>query len=65
MVSLHVYAERLVIVAEANKEPVLNCLSRLNDTPRPKPVNPPPPLRLVTEPVADSRRYDRLREGKR
>jgi transposase len=65
--------ERLVeqAVAEAlqvdrpSKQHVLNCLSRLQDTPRPQPLTPPPPLRLVTEPVADTRRYDRLREGKR
>ena len=51
-------------VEQPSKEHVLNCLSRLSDTPRPKPLSPPPPLRLVTEPVADTRRYDRLREGK-
>ena len=52
-------------VDRPSKQHVLNCLSRLHDTPRPKALTPPLPLRLVTEPVADTHRYDRLREGKR
>jgi hypothetical protein len=51
-------------VEQPSKQHVLNCLGRLRDVPRPKPLTPPLPLRLVTEPVADTRRYDRLREGK-
>jgi transposase len=51
-------------VEQPSKQHVLNCLSRLGDQPRPEPLTPPPPLRLVTEPVADTNRYDRLREGK-
>jgi transposase len=51
-------------VEQPSKQHVLNCLSRLSDAPKPKPSLPPPALRLVTEPVADTRRYDRLREGK-
>jgi hypothetical protein len=61
--------ERLVeqAVAEAlkveqpSKQHVLNCLSRIGDQPKPKPSLPPPALKLVTEPLADTDRYDRLR----
>jgi hypothetical protein len=52
-------------VDRPSKQHVLNCLGRLSDTPKPQPLTPPPPLRLVTEPVANTARYDRLREGKR
>jgi hypothetical protein len=51
-------------VDRPSKQHVLNCLSRLHDTPRPRSLTPPPALRLVIEPVTDTRRYDRLREGK-
>lgn len=47
-----------------SKQHVLNCLSRLNDVPLPKPSLPPPALKLVIEPVADTDRYDRLRRSK-
>jgi transposase len=47
-----------------SKQHVLNCLSRLSDQPKPKPSLPPPALKLVTEPVADTHRYDRLRRSK-
>jgi hypothetical protein len=47
-------------VEQPSKQHVLNCLGRLSDQPRPKPLAPPPALKLVTEPVADTRRYDRL-----
>ena len=46
---------------ECSKQHVLNCLSRLLDPPRPVAVDPPPTLRLVTEPMADLNRYDDLR----
>ena len=46
-----------------SKEQVLNCLSRLSDAPRPAPLTPPPALKLVTEPLANTARYDQLREG--
>lgn len=49
-------------VKQASKQHVLNCLGRLGDPPRP--LAPPPALKLVTEPVADTRRYDRLRGNK-
>jgi len=51
-------------VEQPSKQHVLNCLGRLSDPPRPKPLAPPPALKLVTEPVADTRRYDRLRRNK-
>ena len=58
--------ERAVASALALKQPskqhVLNCLSHLSDVPRPQPLNPPPLLRLVNEPLANTERYDRLRE---
>lgn len=48
---------------QPSKQHVLNCLSRLSDVPVPKPLSPPPALRLVTEPAANTERYDSLREG--
>jgi len=51
-------------VEQPSKQHVLNCLSRLGEAPRPQPLPAPPLLRLVTEPIADASRYDRLREGK-
>ena len=51
-------------VEQPSKQHVLNCLGRLSDPPRPKPLAPPPALKLVTEPVADTHRYDRLRRNK-
>ena len=52
-------------VEQPSKQHVLNCLSRLSEGPKPKPSVTPPALKLVTEPVADTDRYDRLRRGKR
>jgi transposase len=48
-------------IEQPSKQHVLNCLSRLGDTPMPRPATTPPVLTLVTEPVADTDRYDRLR----
>jgi len=48
-------------VEQPSKQHVLNCLSRLGDQPAPRPLAPPPALKLVTEPIADTTRYDRLR----
>ena len=45
-----------------SKQHVLNCLGRLSDVPKPEPLTPPRHLRLVTEPTANTARYDRLRE---
>jgi transposase len=64
--------ERLVeqAVAEALKierpsqQHVINCLSRLGEAPRPEPSRTPPALKLVTEPRADTQRYDQLRRHK-
>ena len=47
---------------QPSKQHVLNCLSRLQDSPRPARLTPPPALQLMTEPVADTSRYDHLRE---
>jgi transposase len=46
---------------QASKQHVLNCLSRLEQPSRPLPLQPPPALKLVTEPEANTARYDRLR----
>ena len=47
-----------------SKQHVLNCLSRLQEGPRPEPLEPPSPLKLVNEPLANTARYDALREVK-
>lgn len=52
-------------IEQPSKQHVLNCLSRLGEGPKPKPSVTPPALKLVTEPVADTDRYDRLRRVKR
>jgi transposase len=44
-----------------SRQHVINCLSRITDKPRPAPTQPPAALKLVTEPAADTSRYDRLR----
>ena len=46
---------------EPSKQHVLNCLSRLEEPERPLRLQPPPALKLVTEPQANTARYDRLR----
>ena len=46
---------------EPSKQHVLNCLSRLEEPSRPAPLKPPSTLKLVTEPQADTARYDKLR----
>lgn len=56
--------EAALQIGEPSKQHVLNCLNRLSDTPAPEPIQPPPALRLVTEPVANTARYDNLREKK-
>lgn len=45
-----------------SKQHVLNCLGRLSDAPKPQPLLPPPALQLVIEPLANTQRYDELRE---
>jgi transposase len=49
---------------EVSKQHVLNCLSRLEEPPLPKRLKAPPALKLVTEPLADTARYDTLRRTK-
>ncbi len=46
---------------EPSKEHVINCLRRLEQPQRPQPLKPPTALRLVTEPQANTARYDDLR----
>ncbi|HIL96552.1 MAG: IS21 family transposase [bacterium] len=66
------YDEALVVqaVAEAletgepSKQHVLNCLSRLSEAPQPRPLKPPPALKLKIEPQANTDRYDDLREDR-
>jgi len=48
---------------EPSKQHVLNCLSRLAEPNRPQPLQPPPALKLVTEPEANTARYDQLRKA--
>jgi transposase len=45
-----------------SKQHVINCLNRLLDKPRPALLKPRPELTLVTEPKANTGRYDHLRE---
>ena len=41
---------------------ITNILMRLIEEPRPAPLTPPLALKLVNEPLANTQRYDRLRE---
>lgn len=49
---------------EPSKQHVLNCLSRLAEPGLPKRLTPPPALKLVTEPQANTARYDKLRRAR-
>ena len=51
-------------IERPSKQHVINCLSRLGETPRPEPSRTPPALKLVTEPRANTHRYDQLRRHK-
>ncbi|WP_372750465.1 IS21 family transposase [Litorivivens sp.] len=51
-------------IGEPSKAHVLNCLSRLEQPQRPQPLRTPPALKLVTEPLADTARYDQLRRAR-
>jgi hypothetical protein len=53
--------EQALISEQPSKQHVLNCLSRLDETPRPDSLEPPQQLRLRTEPQANTARYDYLR----
>jgi transposase len=46
-----------------SKTHILNRLSRLLDRPPPAALQPPPALSLIDEPVANTERYDHLREN--
>ena len=56
--------EQALEMGQASKQHVLNCLSRLNEPQRPRPLRPPAALRLVNEPVANTARYDGLFGGR-
>ena len=45
-----------------SQQHVTNVLGRLIEGPLPAPLDPPPALALVNEPVANTERYDDLRE---
>jgi hypothetical protein len=47
-----------------SKTHILNRLSRLLDTPLPAALTPPPSLNLTDEPIANTERYDHLRENR-
>ena len=51
-------------IERPSRQHVINCLGRLQDKPLPDPLKPPPALKLVTEPLANTARYDGLREAK-
>lgn len=51
-------------IERPSRQHVINCLSRLGEAPRPEPLQTPPALKLVTEPRADTQRYDQLRRYK-
>ena len=51
-------------IERPSRQHVINCLSRLSEAPRPEPLQTPPALKLVTEPRADTQRYDQLRRYK-
>ena len=53
--------EQALISEQPSKQHVLNCLSRLDETPRPDSLELPQQLRLRTEPQANTARYDYLR----
>lgn len=54
-------AEEALRIDRPSKQHVVNCLSRMTEKPKPEPTQPPAALKLVTEPMADTNRYDRLR----
>ena len=56
--------EQALKIDRPSKQHVINCLSRITDKPKPEPTQPPAALKLVTEPAADTNRYDRLRRQK-
>ena len=53
--------EEALKIDRPSKQHVINCLSRITDKPKPEPTQPPAALKLVTEPTADTHRYDQLR----
>lgn len=53
--------EKALEFGEPSKTHVLNCLSHLEQPRLPQPLKPPPALKLVNEPLANTARYDNLR----
>ena len=45
-----------------SKQHVMNCLNRLTHQQQPEPLSTPPNLMLSEEPLANTKRYDALRE---
>ena len=54
--------EEALQLEHPSKQHVLNCLHRLSESPTPPPMTPAANFTLVIEPVANSQRYDHLRE---
>ena len=54
--------EEALQLGQPSKQHVLNCLNRLNPSATIETITPPPELTLATEPLANSQRYDELRE---
>lgn len=53
--------EQALMSEQPSKQHVLNCLSRLDEPPRPVALPTPEQLQLTTEPMANTARYDDLR----
>jgi len=54
--------EEALRLEQPSKQHVLNCLHRLSEPDYPEPIIPAPKLTLAIEPLANSQRYDDLRE---
>lgn len=54
--------EEALLLEQPSKQHVLNCLHRLSEPALPHPITPAANLALVIEPLANSQRYDNLRE---
>lgn len=56
--------EAALSIERPSRQHVMSCLNRMLDKALPEPLKPPLALKLVTEPLANTARYDDLREGK-
>jgi len=62
----HLVMQAVEVALESGRpsqQHVTNVLGRLLEGPLAEPLNPPPALALVNEPIADTQRYDNLREN--